>query len=136
MKHRLYTKNLAMIACGDRNWTDIDKITEVLVDYDPDVVIEGHARGADKLSGIVAEQELGLSVSDGTLIVMPANWTEFRKAAGPIRNSAMLARLLEYQEMGWQIVVVAFHEDIENSKGTKDMVTKARKAGVDVEIVD
>lgn len=136
MTSRLYTKPLAMIACGDRNWTDKDKIIETLVDYDPDILIEGEARGADKLSRIVAEEELGLCVEDGTIEPFSADWNQFRKAAGPIRNRAQLKRLLELRDEGYEIAVVAFHEDIENSKGTKDMVTISEKAGVEVEIVD
>lgn len=125
-----------MIACGDRNWTDKEKIRETLIDYGPDILIEGEARGADKLSRIVAEEDLGLSVEDGTIEPFPADWNQYRKAAGPIRNRAQLKRLLEYQDEGYEIIVVAFHEDIENSKGTKDMVTISEKAGVEVEIVD
>lgn len=141
MTLRLATKNLAIIACGDRNWTNDDLIRETLLDYDPDMVIEGEARGADKLSRMVAEQDLGLSVADETILPYPAEWKKYARPggkgnpAGPIRNGQMLERLLEFQDAGWEIAVVAFHEDIENSKGTKDMVDKAKKAGVNVEIV-
>lgn len=132
---RLETQPLAIIACGDRNWTDADLIRETLIDYGPDIVIEGEARGADKLSRMVAEQDLKLSVADGTIEPFPANWKEHHKAAGPIRNRVQLKRLLELREEGYEVATVAFHDDIENSKGTKDMVDISRKADVTVEVV-
>lgn len=132
---RLETQPLAIIACGDRNWTNADLIRETLIDYGPDIVIEGEARGADKLSRMVAEQDLGLSVADGTIEPFPADWNRYKRAAGPIRNKAQLKRLLELREEGYEVAVVAFHENIEESKGTKDMVDISRAAGVAVEVV-
>jgi hypothetical protein len=32
-------------------------------------------------------------------------------------------------------LVIAFHDDIDNSKGTKHTVTEARKRGIEVEII-
>lgn len=32
-------------------------------------------------------------------------------------------------------LVLAFHDDLESSSGTKDMLTIARKAGVPVEVI-
>jgi beta-phosphoglucomutase-like phosphatase (HAD superfamily) len=56
-----------------------------------------------------------------------ALWSTRRKGAGPQRNAAMLA--LEPDE------VIAFHEDIAASRGTADMVRRARKAGIKVRVV-
>ena len=38
-------------------------------------------------------------------------------------------------DQGKPSLVLAFHDDIENSKGTKHMVKIAREAGVEVRIV-
>lgn len=131
----LRTKPLAIIACGDRNWTNRDLIEETLTDYGPSVVIEGDARGADKLSGWVAEEDLDL-VRGETHIVMPADWKKMGRAAGPIRNTAMLMKLIEYREYrGFEVAVVAFHNDIKNSKGTKNMIKQAEREGINVEVV-
>jgi hypothetical protein len=79
-------------------------------------VIEGEARGADKLARVVAE-ELNLPVDQ-----YPANWELYGRAAGPIRNSEMLIE-------GKADAVVAFHSDLPRSKGTGNMVRQALKAG-------
>jgi hypothetical protein len=67
-------------------------------------------------------EELGLEVRK-----YPAKWHTYGKAAGPIRNREMLKENPE--------LVIAFHDDIKNSKGTKDMVTIAQKAGITVVII-
>lgn len=66
--------------------------------------------------------ELGLDV-----VEVPANWTRYGKAAGPIRND----RMLKFKPH----LVIAFHEDIESSRGTKDTVTKARNLGIQTEVI-
>ena len=53
----------------------------------------------------------------------PADWTRYGYAAGPIRNQQML-------DEGRPSLVLAFHNDFEHSKGTKDMIDKARKANI------
>jgi hypothetical protein len=61
------------------------------------------------------------------VIKVPADWTKYGKAAGPIRNQEML-------DMDPDLVL-AFHSDLDNSKGTKDMVARARKKGVKVIVI-
>ena len=56
----------------------------------------------------------------------PADWTTYGKAAGPIRNKVMLDQGLD--------IVIAFHPDIEQSKGTRHMVSIARAKGITVEV--
>ena len=89
------------------------------------VVVHGDCRGADKMAGHVAK-ELGLKVE-----AYPADWSQGRKA-GPMRNKAMLQRILEGDGPR---KVIAFHRDIANSKGTADMVKRAKAAGVTVEVI-
>lgn len=103
---------------GTPGWTDKEAIRRELSQYDPDdtVVIHGDAEGADRLAGEVAE-ELGMRV-----IPVPALWATQGRPAGPIRNRKMLA-------MGPD-EVLAFHENIEASSGTKDMVRIAEDAGI------
>jgi len=55
----------------------------------------------------------------------PAHWDEYGRAAGPIRNRQML-------DKGWADAVVAFHLNLDESKGTADMVREARKRGLPV----
>jgi hypothetical protein len=86
-----------------------------------DVVIEGEARGADTMGRLAAE-DFGIPV-----LKFPANWGVYGKVAGPIRNRQMLSE-------GRPDLVLAFHNDIANSRGTKDMVKAAMKAGIETHV--
>lgn len=112
---------MKVLICGDRNWDDIASIRGVLLRLVkrytvPELeIIEGEARGADRMARLEAE-ELGIKVHQ-----FPADWSKHPKAAGPIRNSKMLAEGPD--------TVIAFHDNILESKGTQDMLTKSIKAG-------
>jgi hypothetical protein len=110
------------IVCGDRNWKDGELIRKKLTEYKITELIEGECRGADKLSKEIAK-ELGIDV-----IPEVANWDKYGLCAGPIRNSKMLTYNPE--------LVLAFHDDIEHSKGTKDMVNKAKSNHIQVVIIN
>lgn len=87
----------------------------------PLVIIQGGARGAD----LIARDRC--AYHDIKFQTFPAEWDRYGKAAGPIRNQQML-------DEGKPDCVIAFHDDIENSRGTKDMVERARKAGLTVHV--
>jgi hypothetical protein len=114
-------KNLILV-CGDRNWTSRKAIRDrLMVCPKYTTILEGGCRGADLLSRAVAE-ELGLEV-----IEMPANWKLYGKSAGPIRNNRMLS-------MGPRRVI-AFHNNIIESRGTAHTVSQAEKQGIPVEVI-
>jgi hypothetical protein len=110
---------MRLLICGDREWTDLQLIRKAVKSLLPYLteIIEGEARGADSLGKKVAE-DLNIPV-----LKFPADWAKYGKSAGPIRNQQML-------DEGKPDIVFAFHNDIEHSKGTKDMVTRARKANI------
>ena len=111
-----------MLICGDRNWQKRGIIRRILLQTKPSCVIQGEARGADT----IAKQE---AMNFGIPVMgFPAQWDYYGRKAGPIRNSWML-------EFGMPDRVIAFHADIENSKGTKDMVTRAGKAGIPTSVI-
>ena len=118
---------MKVLICGGRNW-DKPRVIEVIVAglfqlYGEDlVIIEGEARGADSMARDAAEK-YGIPVEK-----YPAKWDEHGKAAGPIRNRQMLKE-------GKPDLVYAFHNEIDNSKGTKDMVAISRQAGLPVYVV-
>jgi hypothetical protein len=99
------------------------------------VLIEGHARGADQAAHNWAIANgfnrcrhewqafggCGCAV-EPRLICRPADWKHYGIAAGPIRNGWMLKDKPD--------VVVGFHDAIEESKGTGDMLLKAHDAGI------
>jgi hypothetical protein len=119
-----------ILVCGSRNWDNkgflwskLDEYVGGIGSYDyPDVIIHGAAKGADTMAADWAHSR-GIQV-----IGYPAQWDQFGKAAGPIRNSRMLME-------GQPDVVIAFSNDLEVSKGTKHMVTIARKAGIQTIVI-
>lgn len=127
-----------VLICGDRNWGKlsvpnqpyalkslqviIDALSKVHQEKGVEAVIEGEAAGADTMGRIAAER-LGIEV-----LKFPADWRKHGKSAGPIRNRQMLTE-------GKPTLVLAFHQFIENSKGTKDMVNAARKEGIPTEVI-
>ena len=88
-----------------------------------DTLIHGCAKGAD----LLAEQAWANLKIEGYVERFPADWVKHGKAAGPIRNKQML-------DEGKPDLVIAFLA--KDSRGTKNMIEQAEKAGVDVKIVD
>ena len=82
-------------------------------------VVHGAARGADTLAGEAAKR-CGFAVEE-----YPADWRQWGKRAGPIRNQRML-------DEGKPQIVHAFHDHILDSKGTRDMIYRALGAGLPV----
>ncbi len=112
--------------CGDRNWTDYLAIYEELKTYKSigyDTIIEGEARGADSIARQVAQ------FLDMKVLKFPANWNKYGRSAGMIRNQQML-------DEGDPDSVVAFHQDIKNSKGTAHMMRIAKAIGLPVTLVE
>lgn len=112
-------KGISVIVCGGRTYDNAAHVRFVLdaLHRDRDIwhVITGYAFGADRLAEAWAEGK-GIRVSR-----YPANWHLHGKAAGPIRNRAMIR--MERPEL-----VVAFP----GGSGTADMVAAAKDAGVEV----
>jgi imidazolonepropionase-like amidohydrolase len=97
-------------------------VFRVLAEYDSDtVLIHGAARGADRHADAYGQYR------HWEVHPEPAEWTKYGKAAGPIRNQLMLDK---YQPD----VCHAFHDDLAHSKGTRDMVERAEKAGIPVHV--
>lgn len=113
---------MRILFCGDRNWTDAEKIAKAFDRLQPTLVIEGEARGADSLARDEAKRR-GIMV-----LPFPAEWELYGRAAGPIRNRQML-------DEGEPDLVVGFHSNIEASKGTRDMLKQAVKRGIPIEVV-
>jgi hypothetical protein len=112
---------------GSRDWTDWKAIEREVRRLRPGtVVIHGDARGADKMAGHVARTE-GFSV-----VPYPAKWTEFGKAAGPIRNQEML-------DEGKPDRALCFHPDLDTQapgSGSADMARRLEAAGIPYEVIN
>jgi len=109
-----------VLICGSRDFTDRAKIVSIVSNLSPGtVIIGGGARGADTIAYEVATAQ-GLQVFE-----YRAEWSRYGKGAGPIRNKRML-------DEGKPDLVFAFYSDKVKSRGTKNMVEQAIKAGVPV----
>jgi hypothetical protein len=116
---------MKVLICGDRNWSNIERVVDKLMELQDrgyTTLIEGEANGADRIAKEAAK------VLGFTIEAYPADWQKYGKAAGPIRNRQMLVE-------GKPDLVVAFHGDLENSRGTKNMVNQAIRANIDVRII-
>jgi hypothetical protein len=112
---------MKVLVCGSREWEDGRLVLQRLSGLHPGTtVIHGDCRGADRIAARAAKM-LNFEV-----IAVPADWS-IGKSAGPIRNRKMLDMKPE--------LVIAFHDDIENSKGTRDCVGEARRRGIPVEVI-
>ena len=82
-------------------------------------IIEGEARGADRIAGEAAR------FYGHTVLTFPADWNQYGKSAGSIRNRQMMNE-------GKPDLIVFFHNNLRQSKGTKDMVEIATKNNIPV----
>lgn len=110
-----------ILVTGSREWKNREVIKHaLLVHYTPgDIITHGDCRGADRLAGNIA-YSFGWTVE-----AYPADWERHGRAAGPIRNREMLKLLSPPDDLA-----LAFHEDLESSKGTRDMVDILCKKGI------
>lgn len=112
---------MRVLICGSRNFRDAKRIFHYLSGVAKGtVIIEGEARGADTIVWVCCEI-LGLKY-----ISFPADWSAYHKAAGVIRNQEML-------EKGKPDLVLFYHDNLDESRGTIDMITRADRAGIIVE---
>lgn len=112
-----------VLVCGSRDYTDQDRIYEVLDAYHARIgpwllIISGGARGADEIAEDWARSR---KVDHLTLY---AKWDTDGKGAGPIRNRRMAAKRPK--------LVLAFSRDFDASRGTSDMIKVAEKLNIKV----
>jgi hypothetical protein len=112
-----------ILVTGDREWTDIPRVVDELRNYRPGtILVHGACRGADIICAAVAEA-LRFEVRG-----YPADWTTFKRAAGPIRNQQMLD--VENRPDEPIDLCLAFHNNIDQSRGTADMLRRVEKATI------
>lgn len=113
---------ICVIVCGSRSWP-FAEVIRCYIDSLPtgSTVITGGATGADALAAKFA-RERGLES-----IVVFADWAAFGRGAGPRRNAEMLSMCPD--------AVRAFRLS-GTSRGTDDMIRRARALGVPVEVIN
>ncbi len=104
-----------ILVCGDRNWTNIQRVREIFQllqrTYTNITIVTGECRGADLIAKNLC-MDFGFTYRG-----FPADWNTHGKSAGPIRNREMLSTN--------PFLVIAFHNNIQSSRGTKDMLSAA-----------
>lgn len=123
-------KPFVVLITGDRNWYEnpedgtaciYDELVLLKQSYKDLLVIQGSCKGADlQAESYCKELEINY-------IGIPAKWTQYGRAAGPIRNQEMLSFAMNYFGID---LALAFHNNISESRGTRDMITRLMKAGV------
>lgn len=113
---------MKVLVCGGRDYCDRKEffwqLTRNFVGWSEWTIISGCAKGADMLAVDFA------NTYNLECLKYPADWKQYGKAAGSIRNQQML-------DEGKPDLVVAFKGGV----GTADMVRRAKKAGVEVKEV-
>lgn len=135
------SKRYAVIVTGDRHAraSEWEGIILDVISSSPDIdnltVLHGGCTGIDT----IADNAIRRFFPSIPVIPYYAKWDIFRAAgnpdaAGPVRNGDMLSAILRYREAGYDVRVLAFHNFLDNSTGTKNMVKQARQANVPVKL--
>jgi O-acetyl-ADP-ribose deacetylase (regulator of RNase III) len=132
------TTPTTILVSGDRRWSHPDRLTQVLDQATAEVggpvrlLVGDCPTGADRHALRWARRR-GVPVQ-----VFQARWAQMaaegrpRRAAGPLRNLAMLEAL---DRVPGGRLVVAFHDDLARSRGTRQLVRAARACGHPVTLV-
>lgn len=113
---------MKVLVCGSRGYNDAATIRHHLSQLPPGtIIIHGGAKGADTMAGDIAA-ELRFPV-----VTYPAEWDVYGRSAGARRNQYML-------DEGKPDMVLAFWDG--HSKGTSDMLNRAKKTHVPCRMVD
>ena len=120
---------MKVLVCGSRDWTNGAAIEREFKKLPTGTIIVHGAcpTGADALAEKLA-MKYGFPIRR-----YPADWENEGKSAGPKRNARMVR---EEHRNGEPIALgLAFTSDLQRSRGTRDCVERARKAGIKVEVV-
>ncbi len=124
------TSDYRVLITGSREWEDRDKMIAALAEQRNVagdrrmVIIEGEARGADRMA-----RGLAMRSENASYEPYPANWGSrergtYRPDAGFIRNQQMV-------DSGADVCLTFLMREYEN-RGTRDCMEKAKTAGIEV----
>jgi hypothetical protein len=124
---------MRLLACGSRDFEDKHGVLYAVIDgmcWKAELegwlyLVEGEAPGADTLAKRAAET----SPTGATIVPFPADWEQYGRRAGPIRNQQML------DEGKPELVIAFINKPLEESRGTYDMVKRAWAADLPVVVV-
>ena len=116
---------MKILVFGSRDWNDYNRILDIMQrlksKYGDIIIIEGGCKGADLLAKKAAA-ECRIECEEYL-----ADWN-LGKKAGPLRNQRMI-------DEGHPDMAVCFHNDVENSRGSKDMKNRLIKHNIPYYII-
>lgn len=126
---------ICVIVCGSRyssgtsvhEWVrkNLESIRSIN-GYEYIEIVHGAAPGIDTIAGNVGTK-LGYKVTPFPVTNRgPDGWGKLGRAAGPVRNKKMLDYILNRKKENPECVigVIAFHSNLQQSKGTANMVSQ------------
>ncbi len=111
-----------VVVTGGRDFTDSPKVFRVLDEINPDIVIQGGARGADLMASSWAERRQKVCIR------VPAQWDAHGKSAGPRRNQVMMEFAEDLAMPNRPLLCVAFT----GGRGTAHAVACAKRLNIEV----
>jgi hypothetical protein len=133
------TAPATILVTGDRRWRHPERLAQVLDQAAAEagggvrLLVGDCPTGADRHAARWARQR------HVPVQLFRARWEQMaaegrpRRAAGPLRNRAMLDAL---DQAEGERLVVAFHDDLGRSRGTRQCVAEARRRGYPVTLID
>ena len=116
--------SVRVVVAGAVAWADAEAIRRELRKLPANsTVIHGDSSGADTLAGQIAV-ELGLAVE--RMVKCQADYAKYKRAAWKGLNERMLAT--------GAVLVLAFHPDIDASRGSKHLMELAQAANIEVRV--
>ena len=133
------TPQTTILVTGGRDWDDPGRLTAVLDQTTATVGGRVRLLVGDCPTGADQHARTWATKRSIPAEVLAARWEQMaaegkpRRAAGPLRNLALLDKL---DQAEGQRYVLAFHHDLDRSRGTRQCVRAARRRGHPVTLVD
>ena len=132
----------AVIVCGDRHGRFSDWLPlmrrelNAFRDGEHCLVLHGDQHGVDKIASYLCRSDPD-HFAESRFPISKQDWRRSGRQAGPMRNAAMGDVLQMYEKCGFDVKVFGFHANYkEKSRGTRNMLTIAKKVGLDWEIFE
>lgn len=107
---------MRVIVCGSRDWTDVRTIAYAMRGLrSSTVIVHGACQGADSIAEDYARAR-------GMTVESHPYKSALGRRGGPARNAEMAKAGAD--------LCLAFHDNIEESKGTRDMTRRTIQAGI------
>jgi hypothetical protein len=123
---------MILIVTGSRGMNPVsarDAIKDYLRKIEKVVIYHGNSGNVDMAAKAIGDMWSGYSQ-----VPFDADWKDYGRAAGPVRNETMVQVALEVAKTtGDTVKGLAIWNG--SSKGTKDCIERMKKAGIEVETI-